>query len=369
MKMAAGAAMATIEVLKFGERDLSNAAKIPEVMASVMGTVNKLVSFATAMADVKFKGDEVHNRCTALENDVAFLRARALELSTKLALEEVRQQAKIRAERDEERFQALEHRAALFEALNEKALGHDAWIAAASLRLDRHQGDIEAGGVAGARRDARLEGCEGSIAAHSHTIKELTTQNNARVEEAVAVRAALAAGLAQRDLGLSEVTAGLDETRGALDRAVREAVDQHARWTKGVKEERAQTKEDVHGARASASARSAEVVAEQARVNQELSGGTAKAEQQLTLRAERDSMQATERMGRYRQSPLGPVDPSFRALSGRLKFTVRRHKFNKDSLSMGRLANDGERQGKRLTKMVEAAQAKADQVRTSVSFL
>jgi len=36
-------------------------------------------------------------------------------------------------------------------------------------------------------------------------------------------------------------------------------------------------------------------------------------------------------MARYRQSP---VDPSFRALSGRLKFTVRRHKFNKDSLSL-----------------------------------
>ena len=34
----------------------------------------------------------------------------------------------------------------------------------------------------------------------------------------------------------------------------------------------------------------------------------------------------------YRQSPLGPVDPSFRALSGRLKFTVRRQKFNKDAL-------------------------------------
>ena len=33
-------------------------------------------------------------------------------------------------------------------------------------------------------------------------------------------------------------------------------------------------------------------------------------------------------------NPLGPVDPSFRALSGRLKFTVRRHKFNKDSLSL-----------------------------------
>ena len=34
-------------------------------------------------------------------------------------------------------------------------------------------------------------------------------------------------------------------------------------------------------------------------------------------------------------SLLGPVDPSFRALSGRLKFTVRRHKFNKDFLSLG----------------------------------
>ena len=33
------------------------------------------------------------------------------------------------------------------------------------------------------------------------------------------------------------------------------------------------------------------------------------------------------------QSLLGPVDPSFQVLSGRLKFTVRRHKFNKDSLS------------------------------------
>jgi len=32
-------------------------------------------------------------------------------------------------------------------------------------------------------------------------------------------------------------------------------------------------------------------------------------------------------------SLLDPVDPSFRALSGRLKITARRHKFNKDSLS------------------------------------
>jgi len=34
------------------------------------------------------------------------------------------------------------------------------------------------------------------------------------------------------------------------------------------------------------------------------------------------------------------VDPSFRALSGRLKFTVRRHKFNKDSLSLGDMTQD-----------------------------
>ena len=33
----------------------------------------------------------------------------------------------------------------------------------------------------------------------------------------------------------------------------------------------------------------------------------------------------------HRQNPLGPVDPSYRALSGRVKFMVRRHKFNKDS--------------------------------------
>ena len=32
-----------------------------------------------------------------------------------------------------------------------------------------------------------------------------------------------------------------------------------------------------------------------------------------------------------RQSHLGPVDPSFRAISGRLKFTVRRLKIDKDS--------------------------------------
>ena len=48
-----------------------------------------------------------------------------------------------------------------------------------------------------------------------------------------------------------------------------------------------------------------------------------------------DTKPATERC----PMPLwtgGSVDPSFRALSGRLKCTVRRHKFNKDSLSPGR---------------------------------
>ena len=32
-------------------------------------------------------------------------------------------------------------------------------------------------------------------------------------------------------------------------------------------------------------------------------------------------------------SRVGPVDPSFRALFGRLQSTVRRHKFNNDSFS------------------------------------
>ena len=42
--------------------------------------------------------------------------------------------------------------------------------------------------------------------------------------------------------------------------------------------------------------------------------------------------------GGWKVSPslVGPVDPSFRALSGRLKFTVRRHKFNTDSILLGR---------------------------------
>jgi len=35
-------------------------------------------------------------------------------------------------------------------------------------------------------------------------------------------------------------------------------------------------------------------------------------------------------------SPLSPAHPSFRALSGRLKFTVRRHKFNKFFSLFGR---------------------------------
>ena len=38
----------------------------------------------------------------------------------------------------------------------------------------------------------------------------------------------------------------------------------------------------------------------------------------------------------YRQSPLGPIDPSFQALFGCLKLTFRRHNFNKDTLSSTR---------------------------------
>jgi len=40
-----------------------------------------------------------------------------------------------------------------------------------------------------------------------------------------------------------------------------------------------------------------------------------------------------QQVHRVSSSLLGPVDPSFRALSGRLKLTARRHKFNTDSLS------------------------------------
>ena len=42
------------------------------------------------------------------------------------------------------------------------------------------------------------------------------------------------------------------------------------------------------------------------------------------------------RAGRVSSSLLGPVVPSFRALSSRLKFTARRYEFNEDSVSSGR---------------------------------
>ena len=42
---------------------------------------------------------------------------------------------------------------------------------------------------------------------------------------------------------------------------------------------------------------------------------------------------ADHRQGKVSSSPLDPVVPSFRALCGRLKFTVRRDKLNKDCLS------------------------------------
>jgi len=47
--------------------------------------------------------------------------------------------------------------------------------------------------------------------------------------------------------------------------------------------------------------------------------------------------------------PAGPVDPSFRALSERLKFTVRRHKFNKYSLSRSSTASWSTRSRDRAT--------------------
>jgi len=53
----------------------------------------------------------------------------------------------------------------------------------------------------------------------------------------------------------------------------------------------------------------------------------------LYVPARRSHVSGEEVLHRVSSSILGPVDPSFRALSGRLKFTVRRHEFNNDSLS------------------------------------
>ena len=53
-------------------------------------------------------------------------------------------------------------------------------------------------------------------------------------------------------------------------------------------------------------------------------------------------MPSAERGGPHRirySSRLGPVDSSVRALAGRIKFTARRHKFNKDSLYSRMLRN------------------------------
>ena len=56
----------------------------------------------------------------------------------------------------------------------------------------------------------------------------------------------------------------------------------------------------------------------------------AKFEDALRAGADDSSLSAS---ALHSSSLLGPVDPSFRVLAGRLKFTVRRHKFSKDSLS------------------------------------
>ena len=69
----------------------------------------------------------------------------------------------------------------------------------------------------------------------------------------------------------------------------------------------------------------------------EASSGASTASSCATRHASRNATSPTASPDRlyivYRQSPLGPIDPSFRSLSGRLKLTVRRHKFNKDSPS------------------------------------
>ena len=53
-------------------------------------------------------------------------------------------------------------------------------------------------------------------------------------------------------------------------------------------------------------------------------------------------------------SLLGPVDPSFRARSGRLKFTVRRHTIDEDPLS----SLDQENAGEQLSVIAELEEAR-----------
>ena len=58
------------------------------------------------------------------------------------------------------------------------------------------------------------------------------------------------------------------------------------------------------------------------------------------------------------KSALGPVDSSFRALSGRLKFTVRRHKFNTNSLSIGQdemIAREGKYQDEHQERLLASS--------------
>ena len=55
-----------------------------------------------------------------------------------------------------------------------------------------------------------------------------------------------------------------------------------------------------------------------------------------TLQGSRLRMQGSlgwaDTLVRFRVQGLGSIDPSFRALAGRLKFKVRHHYFNNDSL-------------------------------------
>ena len=64
---------------------------------------------------------------------------------------------------------------------------------------------------------------------------------------------------------------------------------------------------------------------------------------------------AQEVLHRASSSLLGPEDPSFRALPGRLKSTVRRHTFNNDSLSGARAGAGGAKGGAGGAREVGAA--------------
>jgi len=240
----------------------------------------------------------VHNRCTALENDVAFLRARTQELSTKVALDELRNEGLAQTSRDDLRFAALEARAALFENLDAKSRGYEKWILETSELLTAHGKQLENHAEDGLGRDARLVAVEAWRKEQAEAMARVQQQHAERAAEVAELKKVLALALEEKDAGLAALREELGATRARLAAADREAEDSRVRMSRALRDERAQTKEDVQAARAAAAARASEAVEEQARMNQDLAAGTAKVELTVAQRVEKGQQWAAERLAK-----------------------------------------------------------------------